>query len=412
MKTFLRKIVFNLILNISRVWNKISLHRTNKQLRAMILAPSWEGSIGDEAVIDSISYQLKEKGYSTTLIHFGEKKEWNYLTHIDEWHSIPKYFKSGGWNDHIKFITIFTKYTHFYCMGTDMMDGCYASWLTNGLINITNHAAYAGLKTTLVGFSINAWQRPEVIRNLGNMHSSVRYCLRDDVSLKRFKELIPNKQTILTADMAFLLEPTFKADHITSAAQWIKKQKEDNQLVIGINVNPQLFDHPSKTEELKQSFAKALPEIYSKYEQKISFILIPHDFREYNNDLKLLSELFQQLKNQLPDNLYLIDKAFMASDMKGMVEYLDLVVTARMHLSIACLGQGTPIGCLVYQGKFEGLFNHFQLKNNDLISPEDALDEEQLLLFIDQCIRKRLTTKVVISNELRNVKHKSAQNIC
>lgn len=39
-----------------------------------------------------------------------------------------------------------------------------------------------------------------------------------------------------------------------------------------------------------------------------------------------------------------------------MCTSLDAVVTGRMHLAIACLGQSVPAACISYQDKVEGLY--------------------------------------------------------
>jgi polysaccharide pyruvyl transferase WcaK-like protein len=59
-----------------------------------------------------------------------------------------------------------------------------------------------------------------------------------------------------------------------------------------------------------------------------------------------------------------------------------------MHLAIACLGQGTPVACVTYQGKFEGLFRHFEL-DGMTIEPEQAFQPEGLVKFLMPLIEKR-----------------------
>lgn len=407
MKNILKTIIYKSILLISKIF---AVFRSKNTKRALILAPSWEGSIGDEAVIDSISFQLKKQGFTTTLIHFAEKREWDYLKSIDNWYSISKYFKGGIWSEHLRFISLFSKSSHFYTLGTDMMDGCYADWLTNGIIKITDHAAHAGLKTTIVGFSINKWQRKDVIKNLGAINSKVRYCLRDDVSRQRFSELLPHITSELTADMAFVLEPTIIGEQIKAAKEWVINKKDSAKTVVGVNINPQLFNDEQKTNEFIGVFTNAIKDIYAKYPQ-LAFVLIPHDFRETNSDIILLEKLKSNMDAFCKEDVFLISKQFLASDMKGLVSNIDVVVTARMHLSIACLGQGTPIGCIVYQGKFEGLFNHFGLSEDYMMEPTDAMDLKTLTTFIDMIISERATIKKQVVKALPEVKRKSLLNI-
>lgn len=59
-----------------------------------------------------------------------------------------------------------------------------------------------------------------------------------------------------------------------------------------------------------------------------------------------------------------------------------------MHLAIAALGKGVPAICIAYQGKFEGLYQHFGLSAADLLSPSSFLTQDgiksALIEFIDQ----------------------------
>ena len=59
-----------------------------------------------------------------------------------------------------------------------------------------------------------------------------------------------------------------------------------------------------------------------------------------------------------------------------------------MHVSIACLGQGTPVACITYQGKFEGLFRHFELEGMT-IEPSQAFQAGSLVKFLMPLIEKR-----------------------
>jgi polysaccharide pyruvyl transferase WcaK-like protein len=59
-----------------------------------------------------------------------------------------------------------------------------------------------------------------------------------------------------------------------------------------------------------------------------------------------------------------------------------------MHLAIAGLGKGIPVICVAYQGKFEGLYQHFGLATSELLSPSafytDQGLRDALLQFVDQ----------------------------
>src|SRR5574344_391976 len=62
-----------------------------------------------------------------------------------------------------------------------------------------------------------------------------------------------------------------------------------------------------------------------------------------------------------------------APELKALCGHLDCLFTSRMHLAIAALGRGKPVAAFAYQGKFTGLFRHFDLPE-DLILPSTAVD--------------------------------------
>ena len=77
MKEQIKSVLFNSILLLSRLICTISM---KIKQRAIVLVPSWEGSLGDEAVIDSITCQLQSQGFFVTLLHFGKTK--NGITYL------------------------------------------------------------------------------------------------------------------------------------------------------------------------------------------------------------------------------------------------------------------------------------------------------------------------------------------
>ena len=57
-----------------------------------------------------------------------------------------------------------------------------------------------------------------------------------------------------------------------------------------------------------------------------------------------------------------------------------------MHLAIAALGQGKPVGAITYQGKFDGLVELFGLPKWILVSPAEASDHDNLSRLVDRLI--------------------------
>jgi polysaccharide pyruvyl transferase WcaK-like protein len=193
--------------------------------------------------------------------------------------------------------------------------------------------------------------------------------------------------------------------------QWTKKQILSGKIVIGIS--PHAF--------LKASNKKLMPCDISSYyislvkkigesNQNLVFLLLPHDYRTLENNLSdalLAEKVYAVLKETLDSRIHLAPGPLTAKEIKNLVGSLDFVLSARMHLAIACLGRKTPVGCISYQGKFQGLFKHFDLEG--MFIDRDALFEidsdrltDWLLKLIDDRdgIRQKIADKLPIIQSL------------
>jgi polysaccharide pyruvyl transferase WcaK-like protein len=81
-----------------------------------------------------------------------------------------------------------------------------------------------------------------------------------------------------------------------------------------------------------------------------------------------------------------------------------------MHLAIACLGNGVPVGAVVYQDKFEGLFDHFGI-TPPLVAGDSATDEEVVASFIETVLAQADTLRAAIDKELARVIRLSERNL-
>jgi polysaccharide pyruvyl transferase WcaK-like protein len=72
--------------------------------------------------------------------------------------------------------------------------------------------------------------------------------------------------------------------------------------------------------------------------------------------------LQEMLTPDFADRIHSMPVTLDSWEIKALSGQVDLVLTGRMHLAIAALGMGTPAFCTVYQGKFEGLMQMFELE--------------------------------------------------
>jgi polysaccharide pyruvyl transferase WcaK-like protein len=137
-------------------------------------------------------------------------------------------------------------------------------------------------------------------------------------------------------------------------------------------------------------------------------LLVPHDKRgEFSDDI-MAKQLFENIVSEYGKNV-MIAPLLSAPEIKALAGCADVAFSGRMHLAIACLGQGIPVGCLEYQGKFEGLLKHFDLPELRIDSNK-TFNSENLLNTICVLIDKRNMLKAKVESALPNIKELALAN--
>lgn len=274
-------------------------------------------------------------------------------------------------------------YDALVLVGADIMDGYYDLEFVENMIITADLAARAGIATSFLGFSFNNAPNPELKRIYDTLHPEVTLNVRDEISLQRFRAFTP-AATRLVADAAFLLKPG-KIDQRTLT--WIEEQKRQERTVIGVNAHSMLIKNasPEQVSQLVDKYSEALLEVSGRH--NVSWIMIPHDYRDAIGDAVCLKPIFERLQHQNPANVAYFGGKHRAATLKALAGHLDGVVTGRMHLAIATLGMGVPALCLTYQDKFEGLYRHFELPKTLLLSPQKLVMDHELEHALDVFIR-------------------------
>ena len=140
-------------------------------------------------------------------------------------------------------------------------------------------------------------------------------------------------------------------------------------------------------ERLVNAYAAALHEITQRY-MNISFLFVPHDIRGRVSDVMLAEAIYAAVPAEVRAHCMIIPTPCKPAEIKAMVAGLDFVLSGKMHLAIAALGQGVPVACIAYQDKFEGLFQHFELEGLT-IQPEDVIMPGKLSAFFIEKYEQR-----------------------
>lgn len=379
---------------------------------AIVFVPTSFGSLGDEAmVLASIDY-LNEQGIENIiLIDYTDKEKTKYAANVlsninlrgflvyTKWSNFLASFLYAGWK--------INQYERLYCLGADLMDGYYSNFATFKKVKLVEIASMLGLSTGILGFSYNRQPTNLSKELLSALPPQVKLCARDPVSYQRLTDFVAHPAN-LVADLAFLLQPLEQSEILDRVFNWVNLQKNQNKIVVGLNIHALLIKRLEgiKTNDLVEVFVKAITQLYHD-NQQLSFVFLPHDIRmvEEVNDKILLTRVMAGLPSEVAASCYQIPFPCSAREIKAIVKNLNCVVTGRMHLGIACLGQGTPIACITYQGKFEGLYQHFNLEPL-FISPQELFvpNQTKLVNLVYQLINKRESLHQQIVQKLPEVK--------
>ena len=388
---------FNIYTQALRLWRNLGLIRLQKS-SALVLPPESPGNLGDEALVTSTINYLKDKDIKYIgLISYKKGSQWISLGSdtVDEIIEMEEYFAYRSnrhfWKGLFQAIPKMSKYERFYCLGADVMDGHYSDKSTFARLKLTSVAAEMGLESTICGFSFNDKPTPRSVQTFRNLPSEVKLCTRDPISQKRLISQI-DRPVKLVADVAFLLSPTPESKIASQVLQWIDKQRENNRLIIGFTPYNQFNKKLGidKVDRLIQIYVEHLIELYSK-QDNFSFILLPHDFRNFINktsDIVVAEGILNNLPPEIKSHSIKVPTPCIAADIKAIVGNLDFVLSGKFHLAIACLGQATPVAGITYQEKFEGLFKLFEIEGVT-ISPEQALRSGNLVNFLLPLIARR-----------------------
>lgn len=219
------------------------------------------------------------------------------------------------------------------------------------------------------------------------LHERVHINLRDQISYDRYVKFTGTTPNFV-ADVAFLLEPDNASVTVAENAAWIAARRQSGKKVIGFNIHPMLFrdSTPERVAAIIAIANKTLSNVYKN--RDVAFLLVSHDSRKHHGDDICLEPIFAHLKGELADDIRLTPSTLSAAEIKAISGLLDGVVTARMHLAIATLGQGVPVAAVTYQDKFQGLFQHFGIDLSYAMAPQDYLIdgrlESMILHFVDE----------------------------
>lgn len=364
-----------------------------------MVAPAPPGSLGDEALIRGFANLIHSKSVTEILIYPN-----NAPFKVIENSSKPIFFKNNGRLSLIKVAFNILHLEKLYIIGADTFDGSYSPVKNLAWIDLANVASSIGIPTAFISFSFSKSPSEKVVNKLAQCHKNITFHSRDPKSKERF-EKFTEKKCFQVADLAFSMLPDRKNEKFNKLKRWIDTQKEMSNTIIGLNINQLPLTISKK--DILTNYTKAL-ESFILQNSTISFVFIPHDFRDTQSDDDILSSLLKKLGHL--DRVNMLEGPFSSDTAKAAAGELDFLLTGRMHLAIAALSQGVPSYCFSYKNKFEGLMQLLGIKDN-LFPCEQQESSTGILEALNSAFSNYKSQTLQLSESLSSVKKMSADNV-
>ena len=379
-------------------------HLSGNESKSLVVIPCdpWTigGSRGDEAMLTAViqNFRAKYAGASVSIVS-GSDDGNRYVSNLE----IDKVTYLYEWRGSYPMVNIYkavvkTEPSDVVILGADCMDGYYSPLLSLTLLGL--HDLFSntpGICSRLMGFSFNSHPYPFIPFAFNHIAKGTVINLRDVISKSRIESMTRIKAG-LVADVAFLLKPDYGFSGYAKLSSWIGGLKVRGiKTVIGINFHPMLKKY-SRAEDTRQDALTIGQSIVCVMSDNpaLATVLIPHDDRNLYTDNIMLSVIYDTLcKNGMRERVYYDSTVYRASQLKATCGLIDGLVSSRMHLAIAALGQGKSVLAVSYQGKFEGLYAHFGLPIDFLVTPDLALSDMFVQIFKDYLEHLSALTKQV-----------------
>jgi len=217
--------------------------------------------------------------------------------------------------------------------------------------------------------------------------------LREHYSQDYLFQLGINKpQIVLTADLAFLLEPPDMSE-IPAILKSIKVFLTDRPLV---GIAPTAMMHPSLPREEYIKFMVDISE-YLINNKNTTIIYIAHTYQ----DRDITQAVYREISNK--EKARILPFEFSAEATKGVIGSCDLFICSRFHALVASTSLGVPtIGIVAYsRNKFHGIIGSMMGQEEYLIDIDSNFEYDTYLTKLKDKINQILNNKSSITEDLK-----------
>lgn len=406
-----------------RHWKKLAkevdgneYHHPDAPSLVIVPCDPWSvgGSRGDEAMLTGVIQRYRHECPNIPIHIVCANDGLEYIRSLPISGISPIISWNGNYSVRRVYESILERHpTDVVILGADCMDGFYSPMLSLELLSIHDLCSKtAGIKSYLLGFSFNETPSWLMVHAFKSLSSCTKIRIRDSVSLVRFQKRIKHPVQ-LVADAAFMLQPQTDFPLYDDLRQWGQEQRAKGKKILGFNFHPMLrsYSGPEDIQGDARLVAISLEKILAKHPE-VCFVFIPHDDRSRLTDNLMLSTMYEYFRGleRESNRVYYSPEVPRAPQLKALCGLLDGLLSSRMHLAIAALGMGTPVMAATYQGKFEGLFQHFGLDESYLLPPKRFLSDDLVSTF-DSFIHQLPELKKQITERLPLVEQYSYANL-
>jgi polysaccharide pyruvyl transferase WcaK-like protein len=389
----------------------LRLLRTRALRRGCIVcaAPVPEQNRGDQALLDVAIEQVRKRGCTPIVVCTTSNLPVESFTQDAGLQIRSEFFHvfvtGRARRERLAFLSFASRFQDLLVIGADVLDGGYGAERSESTLHAIGMANRAGLRTRVLGFSVNAALPESVRQRVLSLGGRTRLFARDPATYRRVKSAgISGAEA--SADLAFLLEP---ADESAVDEETLRFVAAAGGRVFGLNLTSVVLGAYGMECERLAIVAEACRRLIVEDGWRI--LLIPHDQHSEPTGVEYLADFQKRFDAGSAPFTRLVAPLPHARVLKRIAGMCAHVFTCRLHLGIATLGMGRPMTGFPYQGKFEGQFELFGL------SPEGLVDAahfpasgDQMLALMRRRLKQSDDLAVQVQRRLPDVLALAARN--
>ncbi|HEY8402095.1 MAG TPA: polysaccharide pyruvyl transferase family protein [Cytophagaceae bacterium] len=210
-----------------------------------------------------------------------------------------------------------------------------------------------------------------------------------------FESIGVNKEIIVTADPALLLQPEPLSDENLLIEQLDKKRK-----LVGISVREPGVAAPDIDEKFYHGLlANAADFIVDRLDADILFIPMEHRVQDLQHSHAVISKMLR------PQRASVLKGEYTPGQILSIMSYLTFAVGMRLHFLIFAALQNVPFVALPYASKVSGFIKELGIQS----PPLHLVNEGRLIAHIDYIWDTQNQLRVQLAQRLPDVKERAKQ---